>query len=63
MEINKRNLITQNRKAKKPYKILSYNLFTRINKKNPRKDNRERTIKNIRKKIAFISRTNGCQKE
>ena len=32
-------------------------------KKNPRKDSRERTIENIRKKIAPIFRTNGHQKE
>ena len=58
MKISKRNPIIQNRKAKKPYKILSCDLFTRIYKKNPKKDNRERAIKNIRKKIASIFRTN-----
>ena len=60
MEINKRNLITQNKKAKKPYKILPHNLFTRMYGKNPRKDNRERVIKNMRKKIVFIFRINRC---
>ena len=58
MEISKRNPITQDRKAKKLCKILLRNLFTRIYRKNPRKDSRERVIKNMREEIAPTSRIN-----
>ena len=58
MEISKRNPISQDKKAKKPYKILSCNLFIRMYRKNPRKSNRERAVKNMRKKIVFIFRIN-----
>ena len=58
MEISKRNLIAQNKKAKKLYKILPRDLFTRIYKKIFRKDSREQIIKNIRKKIASVFRIN-----
>ena len=34
-----------------------------MHKKNPKKDNRERTIENIRKKIAPTFRINKYQKE
>ena len=63
VEVSKRNPTVQDRKTKRPYEILSCNLLTKIYRKNPRKDSRERAIENIRKKIAPISRTNKYQKE
>ena len=46
MEVNKKNPTIKDRKVKRPYKILPYNLFIRMYRENPRKDNRERTIEN-----------------
>ena len=47
-------------KAKRLYKILSYNLLTKIYKENPKKDSRERAVENIREKIISIFRINKC---
>ena len=58
MEISKRNPITQDKKAKKPCKILPRDLFIRMYGKNPRKGSRERAIKNMRGEIAPTSRIN-----
>ena len=58
IEVNKRNPTIQDRKAKRLYKIVSYNLFTRMHRENPRKGSRERAVENIRGKIASIFRIN-----